>query len=76
MGVVCVDSGYQVHVGRRGRHGPAEHQAACARSPTEDEALEVIVAFIQLYREQAHYLDRIYKWLEGRAGLDQGGRCR
>jgi nitrite reductase (NADH) large subunit len=29
---------------------------------TEDEALEVIVALTQMYREQARYLERIYKW--------------
>ena len=29
---------------------------------TEDEALEVIVALVQMYREQARYLERIYKW--------------
>ncbi len=29
---------------------------------TEDEALEVVVALVQMYREQARYLERIYKW--------------
>ncbi len=29
---------------------------------TEDEALEVIVGLVQMYREQARYLERIYKW--------------
>ena len=29
---------------------------------TEDEAIEMIVALVQLYREQGRYLERIYKW--------------
>ena len=37
--------------------------------PTEAEAIEVTVAFVQLYRENAKYLDRPYKWL-GKVGLD------
>ena len=36
---------------------------------TEDEALDVIVALVQLYREQGHYLERIYKWTR-RVGVD------
>ena len=37
---------------------------------TEDEALEVIVALVQMYREQARYLERIYKWAK-RVGVDE-----
>jgi len=36
---------------------------------TEEEAIEVISAMTQIYRENARYLDRIYKWLD-RVGLD------
>jgi nitrite reductase (NADH) large subunit len=36
---------------------------------TEEEALEHCAAFIQLYREQAHYLERTAPWIE-RVGLD------
>ena len=38
--------------------------------PTEDEALEHIVALAQMYREQGHYLERIYKWAK-RIGVDE-----
>ncbi|MGN7738055.1 nitrite reductase large subunit, partial [Ensifer sp. 22564] len=34
------------------------------------EALEHIVALTQMYREQARYLERIYKWAK-RVGLDE-----
>jgi nitrite reductase (NADH) large subunit len=37
--------------------------------PTEEEAMEVIAAFTQLYRENARYLHRIYKWV-AKVGLD------
>jgi len=36
---------------------------------TEEEAIEMITAFIQLYRENAKYLDRPYKWV-AKVGLD------
>ena len=35
---------------------------------TEDEVVEYCQAFIQLYREEAHYLDRTAPWIE-RVGL-------
>ena len=35
----------------------------------EDEAVEIIAALVQLYREQGRYLERIYKWAK-RVGLD------
>ena len=35
---------------------------------TEDEALEHIVALVQMYREQGRYLERIYKWAK-RVGI-------
>ena len=33
------------------------------KATTEDEVLEVTAAFVQLYRENARYLHRIYKWV-------------
>ena len=35
--------------------------------------MEIIVAFVQLYRENARYLDRPYKWIE-KVGLPGSGR--
>jgi nitrite reductase (NADH) large subunit len=37
--------------------------------PTEQEAIDLTGAFIQLYRENAKYLDRPYKWV-AKVGLD------
>jgi nitrite reductase (NADH) large subunit len=40
-----------------------------AKVTTEAEAIDLTVAFVQLYREHAKYLDRPYKWL-AKVGLD------
>ncbi|MGE5566450.1 MAG: nitrite reductase large subunit, partial [Parcubacteria group bacterium] len=67
LGVVCVDSGYELHVGGNG----GVHVRATdliAKVTTEEEAMEWSFAFIQLYREQARYLDRTAPWIE-RVGL-------
>lgn len=68
VGVICVDSGYQISVaGAAGMElKETEHLASTA---SEDEAVEIITAFVQLYREHARYLDRPYKWV-AKAGLD------
>ena len=41
----------------------------CARSTTEQEAMDYCAAFIQLYREEARYLERTAPWIE-RVGVD------
>ena len=68
IGVICVDSGFQVSVaGAAGME--VKETELLATLPTEDEAVEVILAFTQLYREQARYLDRAWKWV-AKVGLD------
>ena len=68
VGVVCVDSGFQISVaGAAGMEvKETEHLATV---PGEDEAVQIIAAFVQLYREHARYLDRPYKWV-AKVGLD------
>ena len=68
FGVVCVDSGYELSVGGNG----GIHVRATdllTRVATEAEAMEMCAAFIQLYREDAHYLERTAPWVE-RKGID------
>ena len=61
VGVVCVDSGFEIHfAGAAGLDIKGTEVLGLVQ--TEDEALEVIVALVQMYREQARYLERIYKW--------------
>lgn len=68
FGVVCVDSGYELHVGGNGGIKVRATDLLC-KVATEAEAMDVCAAFIQLYREQAHYLERTAPWIE-RVGLD------
>lgn len=68
FGVVCVDSGYELHfAGAAGMHVKAT-ELLC-KVETEDEVMQYCAALVQLYREQARYLERIYKWAD-RVGLD------
>nr|MDA3887780.1 (2Fe-2S)-binding protein [Allgaiera sp.] len=62
IGVVCVDSGYQIGVG--GAAGMDVKQTErLVDVASEQEAIDWIVAFVQLYREHGKYLDRPYKWV-------------
>jgi nitrite reductase (NADH) large subunit len=68
LGVICVDSGYQVSVaGAAGME--LKETEALATVATEAEVMDLAAAFIQLYRESAAYLDRPYKWV-AKVGLD------
>jgi nitrite reductase (NADH) large subunit len=68
FGVVCVDSGYELHVGGNGGIKVRATDLLC-KVETEEQAMEVCAAFIQLYREDAWYLERTAPWIE-RVGLD------
>ena len=67
LGVVCVDSGYELHVGGNGGIKVRVTDFLCAVN-TEEEVKEYCAAFMQLYREGAHYLERTAPWIE-RVGL-------
>jgi nitrite reductase (NADH) large subunit len=68
LGIVCVDSGYEIHVGGNGGiHVRATE--LLTKVATEEEAMEWCFAYIQLYREDARYLERTAPWME-RVGLD------
>ncbi len=68
IGVVCVDSGYQIGVAGAAGMDVKETELLC-KVATEDEVMEIIAAFVQLYRENARYLYRLYKWV-AKVGLD------
>ncbi|MCQ0988802.1 nitrite reductase large subunit NirB [Jiella marina] len=68
VGVICTEAGYEIHfAGAAGLD--IKGTEILTQVKTEDEAFEMIVALVQLYREQGHYLERIYKWLK-RVGMD------
>ena len=68
FGVVCVDSGYELHVGGNGGIHVRATDLLC-KVATEEEAMDYCAAFIQLYREEARYLERTAPWIE-RVGVD------
>lgn len=68
VGIVCVDSGYQIGVGGAAGMDVKETERLVDVA-SEDEAIEWSTAFVQLYREHAKYLDRPYKWV-AKVGLD------
>ncbi|OUS34740.1 nitrite reductase large subunit [Rhodobacterales bacterium 56_14_T64] len=68
LGIICVDSGYQILVG--GAAGLDLRQTELlVQVASEEEAIDVSCAFYQLYREGAQYLHRPYKWI-AKVGLD------
>ncbi|MDR3517771.1 MAG: nitrite reductase large subunit NirB [Azospirillaceae bacterium] len=68
LGVICIDAGYDLVVGG---NGGTEVRVTdpLVRVATEAEVLEYTGAFLQLYREEAHYLERTAPWIV-RVGID------
>ena len=67
FGVVCVESGYELHVGGNGGIKVRVTDLLC-KVETEEQVLEYCAAFIQKYRVEARYLERTAPWVE-RVGL-------
>ncbi len=65
FGVVAVDSGWELSVGGNGGIHLRGTDLLCKVS-TPEEVLEYCGAFLQLYREEAHYLERTAPWVERR----------
>jgi nitrite reductase (NADH) large subunit len=68
VGVICVDSGFDIHFAGAAGLDIKGTELLCHVN-SEDDALETIAALTQLYREQGYYLERMYKWAK-RVGLD------
>jgi len=68
VGVIGVDSGWEIYVGGNGGIKTEVAQFLC-RVKTSDEVMAVSGAFLQLYRKEAWYLERTVHYLE-RVGLD------
>jgi nitrite reductase (NADH) large subunit len=80
FGVVATESGWDLHVGGNGGI-TVRVTDLLAKVTTEAEVLEYCSGFMQLYREEARYLERTAPWIE-RVGIayvrdrlsDAGGR--
>ncbi|MEM1078382.1 MAG: nitrite reductase large subunit NirB [Pseudomonadota bacterium] len=68
IGIICVDSGFQIGVAGAAGMDVKETERL-ADVTTEEEAIDYVTAFMQLFRENAKYLDRPYKWV-AKVGLD------
>jgi len=68
VGIIGVDSGWEIYVAGNGGIKTVVGQFL-VKVQTREEVLEYTGAFAQLYREEAHYLDRTVHYVE-RVGLD------
>jgi nitrite reductase (NADH) large subunit len=68
LGVVGVDGAWEIYVGGNGGTHLRAGDLLC-KVKHEEEVLEVTGAYLQYYRETAHYLERTSKWVE-RKGLE------
>jgi len=69
IGIICVDSGYDLHFAGAAGLEVRGTDVLCHVS-SEQQVMEHVAALLQLYREQGHYLERIWKWAL-RIGLDE-----
>jgi nitrite reductase (NADH) large subunit len=67
FGVVAVESGWELHVGGNGGVKVRVTDLLC-KVRSEEEVLEYCAAYLRLYQEEAHYLERTAPWIE-RVGL-------
>ncbi len=68
IGVIGVDSGWEIYVGGNGGIKTEVALFLC-KVASDEEVREISGAFLQLYREEAYYLDRTVHYLQ-RVGLD------
>ncbi|WP_447729556.1 nitrite reductase large subunit NirB [Pseudoxanthomonas suwonensis] len=68
VGIIAVDSGWEIHVGGNGGIRTEVAQFLC-KVRTAEEVKEYTGAFLQLYREEAYYLDRTVHYIQ-RVGLE------
>ncbi|MFA7679015.1 MAG: nitrite reductase large subunit NirB [Pigmentiphaga sp.] len=68
IGIIAVDSGWELYVGGNGGI-KTEVAQFFVKVQTHDEVLEYCGAFLQLYREEAFYLERTCHYLD-RVGLE------
>jgi nitrite reductase (NADH) large subunit len=68
VGVIGVDSGYELYVGGNGGIKTEVAQFLC-KVKSDEEVMEYSGAFLELYRQEGWYLERTCHWLD-RVGLD------
>ncbi len=68
IGIICVDSGFDIHfAGAAGLD--IKGTEVLGHVDHADDVIVYVSALLQMYREQGHYLERIYKWAR-RVGIE------
>ena len=67
LGIIGVDSGWEIHVAGNGGIKVRVTDLLC-KVETDEELLEYVKAFMQFHREDSYYLERTAHWVE-RTGL-------
>ncbi|MFJ7309240.1 nitrite reductase large subunit NirB [Peribacillus frigoritolerans] len=67
IGVMGIDRGWEIYVGGSSGRDARAGELLCVAG-TNEEAIEIIIGFIQYYRETANFLERTWQWIE-RLGL-------
>ena len=67
--MIGVDSGWEIYVAGNGGHQDQGRRSSWPRSRPRTRCWKYSGAFLQLYREEGWYLERMYKWCD-RVGLD------
>jgi len=68
VGIIGVDSGWEIHIAGNGGIKTEVAHFLC-KAASDEEVKEISGAFLQLYREEAYYLDRTVHYVN-RVGLD------
>lgn len=68
VGIIAVDSGWEIHIGGNGGI-KTEVAKFLVKVKSSDEVKQYTGAFLQLYREEAYYLDRTVHYID-RVGMD------
>ena len=68
VGIIGVDSGWEIHVAGNGGIKTEVAQFLC-KAKSDEEVKEISGAFLQLYREEGYYLERTVHYVT-RVGLD------
>ncbi|GAE37192.1 (2Fe-2S)-binding protein [Halalkalibacter akibai] len=63
IGVIQVDRGWEIYVGGSSGRNTRSGQLFCV-AETPSEAYEMIISFIQYYRETAKYAERTWEWID------------
>ncbi len=63
IGIIQFDRGWEVYVGGSSGRNARTGQLLCV-AETEQEVYEIIIGFIQYYRETAKYAERSWEWID------------